>query len=56
MDPEYCIRDEYGRVWSKRLFIKRLKRWNKENDRSHTGQKHFVDEIDGFEWLRGDWC
>lgn len=55
MDPDTTIKDEYGRTWSKRLFIEKIERWN-EDGRTHgnPGYDEYV-RMDGFEFQGGDW-
>ena len=56
MDPSVTIVDEYGRTWSKRLFVEKVRRWVRENDRTHDPSAYYVEAIrGGYQFHSGEW-
>jgi len=50
------IKDEYGEVLSSDEFIDMIERWCEENNHTPNNNDKMTWNIDGYWFVRGDWC
>lgn len=50
------VKDEYDELWESEEFIDMVEGWCEENDRTPDTSKKSVWVIDGYYFVKGDWC